>query len=169
MIKKFFRKSKKELIILGILYLIFDIYILGAVYVSSLAHESSIFFNQTIMKAEEWTSLLGKPLDIIGGFFRADGRIDVFFRWSGITLLIFLIAYIVYKVKNMKTGEYDGIENGSSDWAQNGEEFDKTENGKEILNRKSGFILSKDHYLGTDLKKVLINKNILVVGRFWCW
>ena len=41
--------------------------------------------------------------------------------------------------------------------------------GREILNRKSGFILSKDHYLGTDLKKVLINKNVLVVGRIRCW
>ena len=37
------------------------------------------------------------------------------------------------------------------------------------LNKKSGFILSKDHYLGTDLKKVLINKNVLVVGRIRSW
>ena len=40
----------------------------------------------------------------------------------------------------------------------------KLPNGSEILNRKSGFILSKNHYLGTDLKKVAINKNILVIG-----
>ena len=39
----------------------------------------------------------------------------------------------------------------------------------DLLNKKSGFILSKDHYLGTDLKKVLINKNVLVVGRIRCW
>lgn len=45
----------------------------------------------------------------------------------------------------------------------------KTSDGRELLNKKSGFILSKDHYLGTDLKKVLINKNVLVVGRIRSW
>ena len=73
------------------------------------------------------------------------------------------------KIKFAKTSEYEGIENGSSDWAKHGEEFAKTSDGREILNRKSGFILSKDHYLGTDLKKVLINKNVLVIGRIGCW
>ena len=52
---------------------------------------------------------------------------------------------------------------------ENGEEYEKTSDGRELLNKKSGFILSKDHYLGTDLKKVLINKNVLVVGRIRSW
>ena len=75
-------------------------------------------------------------------------------------------CYIIYILENKKskTSEYEGIEQGSSDWSKGGEEFDKLPNGSEILNRKSGFILSKNHYLGTDLKKVAINKNILVIG-----
>lgn len=80
------------------------------------------------------------------------------------TLIVFVIMFIMWKIKFSKKSEYEDIENGSSDWSRGGEEFDKTSDGREILNKKNGFILSKDHYLGTDLKKVLINKNVLVVG-----
>ena len=91
-----------------------------------------------------------------------------FIKWSFWTLVITIGLFIAWKIKFAKSSEYEGIENGSSDWAKHGEEFAKTSDGREILNRKSGFILSKDHYLGTDLKKVLINKNVLVIGRIWC-
>lgn len=84
-------------------------------------------------------------------------------------LFDFVVAFIFWKLKNWGKSEYEGIENGSSDWAKDGEEFEKLPDGREVLNKKEGFILSKDHRLGTDLKKVLINKNILVVGRIWCW
>ena len=77
--------------------------------------------------------------------------------------------FIIWKIKFAPTSEYDGKESGSSQWSKHGEEFDKLSDGREVLNKKEGFILSKDHYLGTDLRKVLINKNILVVGRIWCW
>ena len=85
--------------------------------------------------------------------------------------LVVLIAFIYLSVKliikNRKSHDYQGEEHGSSDWSKHGEEYKKLPDGSEILNRKQGFILSKNHYLGTDLKKVKINKNILVVGRFW--
>ena len=161
MLKKL-RKLKKELIILGVLYLVLDIYVLGAIFVTALSHEGQPnFFGQLIVHANEWTEKLKDPFGIIGGIFTDFGT---FMVWSFWLLVICLGVYIAYKMKNQKNGEYDGIEVGSSDWAQNGEEFDKTENGKEILNKKYGFILSKNHYLGTDLKKVLINKNVLVIG-----
>lgn len=80
------------------------------------------------------------------------------------TFIVFVILFIMWKIKFSKKNEYDGIENGSSDWSKNGEEFDKLSDGSEILNRKDGFILSRKHYLGTDLRKVKINKNILVIG-----
>ena len=84
-------------------------------------------------------------------------------------VFITIILFIAWKIKFAGESEYDGIESGSSDWAKHGEEYEKTSDGRELLNKKSGFILSKDHYLGTDLKKVLINKNVLVVGRIRCW
>ena len=85
------------------------------------------------------------------------------------TFAAFVILFIAWKIKNGKDYEYQDIENGSSDWSKNGEEYDKLPDGSEVLNKKGGFILSKKHYLGTDLKKVKINKNILVIGRIRYW
>ncbi|MBR1884410.1 MAG: type IV secretory system conjugative DNA transfer family protein [Clostridia bacterium] len=163
MLKKL-RKLKKELITLAVIYLVADIYLLGAIFVASLSAETPNLLNTLIVHSEEWVNMLKNPFGIIGGIFTSGEKFGVFLQWSFWLLVICLGIYIAYKIKNSKDGEYDGIEVGSSDWATGGEEFDKTENGKEILNRKEGFILSKTHYLGTDLKKVLINKNVLVVG-----
>lgn len=84
-----------------------------------------------------------------------------------ITLGIFAIVFILYfmaKYNESNKSEYEGKENGSSQWSNGTEDYKHDSNGKEILNKKEGFILSRKHYLGTDLKKVGINKNILVVG-----
>lgn len=72
--------------------------------------------------------------------------------------------YIVVKFQGNSKGEYEGKENGSSQWSVGSEDYKHASDGREILNKKEGFILSRKHYLGTDLKKVGINKNILVVG-----
>jgi len=95
------------------------------------------------------------------------GMFSDFGLFLQITLAIFAIVFIIYvyaKYNSSKTNEYEGKENGSSQWSHGSEDYKLASNGKEILNRKEGFILSKKHYLGTDLKKVGINKNILVVG-----
>lgn len=99
---------------------------------------------------------------------------NIISEFFGILLITFQVSVIcaipyswtIYKkyFKKKEKGEYEGKEHGSSEWAKDDEEFDPTPDGKEILNREHGFILSKDHYLGTDLKKVAINKNILVFG-----
>lgn len=84
-----------------------------------------------------------------------------------ITLWIFVVVFGIYIYaysKNSNKSEYEGKENGSSQWSNGSEDYKHDSNGREILNKKEGFILSTKHYLGTDLKKVGINKNILVVG-----
>lgn len=158
------RSIKKELIVLGIFYLILDIWIVGAIFVGSIESTSSNILVRFFNFMPQFLDTVKNPLAILKGLFTSGTQISIFFSWSFGLLVITIIAYIMFKITREKNGEYDGIEVGSSDWAQNGEEFNKTANGKEILNRKSGFILSKKHYLGTDLKKVLINKNVLVVG-----
>ncbi|MEG1008861.1 MAG: hypothetical protein RSF67_03430, partial [Clostridia bacterium] len=65
--------------------------------------------------------------------------------------------------------DFQGIEHGSSEWSKDGEEFNKLSDGTEILNKKDGFIISRKHFIGTDQRKVKINKNILVVGRIRIW
>ena len=84
-----------------------------------------------------------------------------------VTCVVFIAVfgiYILAKISHDQKGEYEGRESGSSHWGQGAEDYKHDSNGKEILNKKEGFILSTKHYLGTDLKKVGINKNILVVG-----
>lgn len=81
-----------------------------------------------------------------------------------IVFAVFIVLAFKYITSQREKHDYQGEENGSSDWSKNGEEFKKMPDGSEILNKKDGFILSRNHYLGTDGKKVKINKNILVFG-----
>lgn len=154
-------KIKREMLPFLILYLIVDIIIVGAwiVAVHDVGIDESGSFN--IIKVA--SSFLGYIINFkfITAIVVDFGGFTMGSLW---TLIIVIALFIAWKIKRSTTGEYEGIENGSSDWARGGEEFDKTEDGREILNKRSGFILSKEHYLGTDLKRVIINKNILVVG-----
>ncbi len=76
------------------------------------------------------------------------------FYWIG-TLLLLLF---------MKTDkEYKGREHGSADWATGGEEY-------EVLDRKEGFVLAKDHYLPViPTPPTGKNGNILVIGGSRKW
>ncbi len=113
---------------------------------------------------DSFKGLVINPVRTIVQLFKNPNAIITFFKIFIVGLIPF--GWTVYnkEFKKEKKGEYDGKEHGSSAWAKDDEEFEKTADGKEILNKTSGFILSKSHYLGTDLKKVAINKNILVFG-----
>ncbi len=165
MVNSKLRKLKREAMPFLILYVIVDILIVATfVYTASRYVDANSF--------ERIKGICGDFFNDLVSF----GFLKVFFvdfigfiKGSIYTFIAFVIMFIAWKIKFSKTYEYEGIEHGSSEWAKNGEEYDKLDDGREILNKKDGFILSKTHYLGTDLKKVAINKNVLVVGRFWCW
>ncbi|MBR3697323.1 MAG: hypothetical protein IKM97_03550 [Clostridia bacterium] len=55
--------------------------------------------------------------------------------------------------------EYEDIENGSSDWSENGEQY-------QVLSKNKGIILAEKNYLPTNKRG---NVNVLVVRRIWCW
>ncbi len=159
------RKFKGQLIAIGVFYLILCIEIVGAFCVTKsvvLEEGEGIFsdFNGFFTTMGEY---MKNPFKIIGGIFK-EGIISEFLSGCFYLLIVFIALTIYFLVKNKSKHEYDGIESGSSDWSKGGEEYKKLSDGSEILNKKSGFILSKKHYLGTDLRKVKINKNILVVG-----
>lgn len=163
--KKMLRKLKREAFPFLILYLIFDITIIGTFIVAAHNNASLVGFDKISAIFNE----LLKDLTSFKFFTAIFVDFTGFITASFYTLIVFVVMFIIWKLKSSSSHEYEGIEHGSSEWAKNGEEFDKTEDGKEILNKKNGFILSKNHYLGTDLKKVAINKNVLVVGRIRCW
>lgn len=74
--------------------------------------------------------------------------------------ILFYAAFVLVGViKAFPKHEYENIENGSSDWSENGEQY-------QILSRNKGIILAEKNYLPTDKRG---NVNVLVVRRFWCW
>ena len=153
--KQKIKKLWKEFIPFLIVYVILDIVIVGSLFVC--------VYNAKQVGENVLSGIFDNFMANITGFkFFSAFTLDFlgFMKWSLWTLVITIGFFIAWKIKFAKTSDYDGIENGSSDWAKHGEEYEKTSDGRELLNRKSGFILSKDHYLGTDLKKVLINKNV---------
>ena len=69
-----------------------------------------------------------------------------------------LVAHIAKKYTTSNL-EYEDIENGSSDWCENGEQY-------KVLSKNKGIVLAEKNYLPLDKRG---NVNVLVVRRFWCW
>lgn len=158
--RKFFEEFKKNAPMLIVLALIASV-VFGGALTKSI----------TDAKAAESTSLITDVLstvfDNITSLAFLGGMFSDFLLFLQITLWIFVAVFAIYifaKMQANPSSEYEGKENGSSVWSDGVEDYKHASDGKEILNKKEGFILSRKHYLGTDLKKVGINKNILVVG-----
>ena len=77
-------------------------------------------------------------------------------RWF---LVFYGIFVVIGVVRAFPKHEYEDIENGSSDWSENGEQY-------QVLSKNKGIILAEKNYLPTDKRG---NVNVLVVRRFWCW
>lgn len=120
--------------------------------------------SKLINGANNWSKYVFKPITVIKTMFDGGALQQNYLVLCGLVLVAFVYMSIKFISKNSKNHEYQGEEMGSSDWSKHGEEFRKNPDGTEILNRHEGFILSRDHYLGLDGKKVKINKNILVFG-----
>ncbi len=155
------KAKKNSIIVLFVIYLLIDIFVVGAFFSATLDTGTN---TSLISAMGNFIPNLTNPLGTLGKILTSGDKFTTFLNWSFWTLIIFIGLYIYYLIKNGKKHDYDGTEHGSSDWSKNGEEFNKLQDGSETLNRKEGFVLSKNHYLGTDLKKVKLNKNILVVG-----
>ena len=157
-------RIKKELIDFMpafLVYLVIDVFIFGAMYVAGIQPDGRY---DLVEGTKNFSSIVINPFETFARLTELGDNLQAFLNISFYLLIGTIIAYIYYKIKNGANHEYDGQENGSSEWSKNGEEFKKLPDGSEILNKKEGFILSKDHYLGIDQRKVKINKNILVIG-----
>jgi len=157
--RDFFEELKRFAVPLLVISLVISIVLGGALTKSitdaTIANSESVFMD-----------VLGTIFSNITSFAFLGGMFSDFFLFLKITFWTIVVVFGIYiaaKIQSANEDPYKDKESGSSTWSKNGEEYRIT-GGKEILNRKEGFILSKKHYLGTDLKKVGINKNILVVG-----
>ena len=153
------RRNRKNFIIFAILWIVIAI-----VFVAPFALALHSAMTQ-VENSSKWSTLfmtLGqqivKPLESIGLCIagESDGYFfGILWRYT----LIYAAIETVGIMKAMPKHEFDGIENGSSDWCVNGEQYS-------ILNNKDGIILAEKNYLPVDKRG---NVNVLVVGRFRFW
>ena len=132
------RKLWKEFIPFLIVYAIIDIIIVGSLFVC--AHEAKAAGENVI------TGIFSNFMTTLTHFkFFTAFVIDFFgfIKWSFWTLVITIGLFIAWKIKFAKSSEYEGIENGSSDWAKHGEEFAKTSDGNMVRNLPKQVMVGK--------------------------
>ena len=158
-IKASFRKNRKKLIAYLVVMIVVLIIGLAPLTVSiaegkMAAHAGdnfwAVFFTQLFHNIQ-------KPLPSLGLCFSE--YFSTFLqalKWYIIVAAFFALIGIL---RSLPKHQYEDIENGSSDWSENGEQYT-------VLSKKSGIILAEKNYLPVDKRG---NVNVLVVRRFWCW
>lgn len=159
-ISRAIKKIKGKLIVSGILWLILII-----VFVAPIAMAFSKALSPEVEASVRWEVLfenvaiyIVKPLSSIGSCIVGESN-GMFWSVLWKFTLFYICAVILGISKAIPKHEYDGIENGSSDWCENGEQYS-------VLSNKNGIILAEKNYLPVDKRG---NVNVLVVGRIWCW
>ena len=162
------KENKWKILIIVIAYAFIAINLIGgfmtAYHYADRLVETGKYKNVIEAASGTWQEYMFNPFKIFGTLMDG-GKLQSSF---GTICLILLIVFIYLSVKliisTRKNHDYQGEENGSSAWSKGGEEYRKMSDGTYILNKKEGFILSKTHYLGTDPRKIKVNKNVLVFG-----
>lgn len=160
-IKKALIKIKGKLIVAAILVLI--IIIVGVAPFSVAIKDGctqisdGMYFNWEIFFIELGVGIT-KPLEQLKKCF-SENYFETFWEATKVFLLIYGAFVLIGIAKAFPKHEYDGIENGSSDWCENGEQY-------KVLSRNKGIVLAEKNYLPVDKRG---NVNILVVRRFWSW
>lgn len=113
------------------------------------------FWNEFILK---FGTGITTPLEQLAKCFN-DGYIQTFLGALKVVGWIYLFFALIGLIKAFPKHEYEDIENGSSDWSENGEQY-------KVLSRNKGIVLAEKNYLPVDKRG---NVNVLVVRRFWCW
>lgn len=165
---KWIKENKWKLVVFVVVYLIVCVCVIGGFMTSyhfAENWEKAGEFNTRLEATNaQWSTYMLKPFTVIGTMFDGGELQQNYLIICGIMLVIFIWLGVKLIMMSRKTHEYQGEEHGSSAWSKNGEEYRKLPDGTYVLNKSEGFILSKTHYLGTDPKKVKVNKNILVFG-----
>ena len=150
------KRNKKNFIIYAILWLIIAI-----VFVSPAAYSSYISRENGVLIFGDFITNFG---ELILNPFVTFGKalsecIGIYWSWLWKVSIGYLIIAVIGIIRTAPKHEYDKIEHGSSDWAENGEQY-------KVLSKKKGIILAEDNYLPLDKRG---NVNVLVVGRFRFW
>lgn len=152
----FLNDRKKRYIFWGILLIMLNFFILGAfatTYTQGLQNRWNALQGITEGLPNFFRNLL--PTTIIYYLINFAETRAMWLNIAPSATLIFMVVVVVFEVNQFwLKSEYEGVEHGSSGWAE-GEQY-------QILNRNTGIILAQDNYLTTDNK--FINKNVLIIG-----
>ncbi len=164
-LKAWLAQNKFKLLVMFILYIAVCVCFLGAL-MASWFKACELYEGTARMEATtgQWGHYAAKPIETFEILLATPARMDAFKVGCAMTALLFIGLFIKLISHERVKHEYQNEEHGSGSWSKNGEEYRKLPDGTYVLNKSEGFILSKDHYLGTDPRKVKVNKNILVFG-----
>ena len=158
-LKAAFRKIKNKLIVYLVILVVvaimgvapFNVSVQEGLMASQAGEDFwAVFFTQLFNNIQ-------KPLTSLGECFST--YFSAYMNTLKWYLLICGFFALIGIIKAIPKHEFQDIENGSSDWSENGEQYT-------VLNRKKGIVLAEKNYLPVDKRG---NVNVLVVRRFWCW
>ena len=157
-IKYALKKSKEVFIISIVLWIIISIGLIMPLtkgIIDAKNEENKFDINVFITSfGENYANIF----ETIKSTFGKEYRMTLLKGEGYLAIAIFLFT-IIGMIKMMPENEYRDIEHGSSDWAENGEQY-------KILSRNKGILLAEKNYLPVDKRG---NVNVLVVGRFRFW
>lgn len=166
-IKAAFRKIKNKIIVYTILVFIIVLWLVTPLCTAMIAAEqaSGVTFMTAPFDGALWGTFLTvfgagivEPWKHIGTCF-TETHFPLFLDMLKVTFVVYIFFILVGLSKAFPKHEYEDIENGSSDWCENGEQY-------KVLSKNKGIVLAEKNYLPLDKRG---NVNVLVVRRFWCW
>lgn len=154
--KEWFEKRKPVIIMLGIVFVLLALFVVSAYTRTQVdlgaAEEEKGALLVLIDALSKNISDIGTNLSV------SFENMDIFLGALQSYIVIYLVGSVILLVCMKPGGEYENVEHGSAGWAENGEEYN-------VLSKKEGFILAKDHYLPVIPKPPEAkNGNILVIG-----
>ena len=151
-LKKAIKKSKTKLAVVGILWIVLSIVFVAPMSISIKAAQDGDVFHFGDFLENLYSSMGNLGTSILAAF--SFENIGYFFGVLLKFTVIYIIAMTIGIVKMWPKSEFDTIEHGSSDWCENGEQY-------QILDQKKGIILAEKNYLPVNKRG---NINILVIG-----
>jgi hypothetical protein len=166
-IKAAFRKIKSKIIVYTILVFIIVLWLVTPLCTAIIAAEtaSGYKFIDSPFDGQYWATFittfgngLVAPWGEVPKCFTAT-HFPLFWDMLKVTFVVYIFFILIGLSKAFPKHEYEDIENGSSDWCENGEQY-------KVLSKNKGIVLAEKNYLPLDKRG---NVNVLVVRRFWCW
>lgn len=154
--EKIIQKFKKTAPIALALFVILSIFVLPSISLTILSLKSKIpLVKNSTNSINDLYFFVTHPFSSIGMLFTKTAALPYYYLLFKLLIVVVLFIWVILTVKTKtKDSDYTDIEQGSSRWCKEGEQY-------QILNKDNGILLAKDNYLPVDK---LGNINITVIG-----